>query len=227
MEFSPAKMFLSEQRSLIGNNRYSAHCIFDEQKEPFGNLYLFNEDVLNAAAEVEMMTAFPSYVILIPVTGELLCKDNAGRVSDVDAGKVLISRKAAGESFKVMNMYEEGAIHFLHLQINEMSLTTVPFTSINSFGLDNFRNNLFDITQPVADNMPFRICIGQFGGREKGVFKAAGLCSLLFAFVISGAFEIEDRLLHPGDGLAMWKIGAIEMEALSSDATLLIVEMDT
>lgn len=226
MQFSPAKIFLSEQRSLIGNSHYTAHCIFDEQKEPFGNLYLFNEEVLNAAAEAEMMTAFPSYVVLIPVTGALLYKDQTGCVSDLDAGQVLISRKAAGESFKVMNTYEEGAIHFLHLQIKDMSLPGAPFTSIHSFGLDNFRNNLFDITQSVADNMPFRICIGQFGGREKAVFKAADLRSLLFAFVISGAFEMEDRLLQPRDGLALWEIGQAELEALSNNATLIILEVE-
>lgn len=225
MNFSPAKIFLSEQRSLIGNSRYTAHCTFNEEKEPFGNLYLFNDEVLNPGAEVEIVTAFPCYVILIPVTGELLYKDQDGCVSELDAGQVLVTRKAAGESFKVTNVYEEEAIHFLHLQAKDVGLPGTPFTSINSFGLDKFRNNLFDITQSVADNMPFRICIGQFGGREKAVFKAADLRSCVFSFVISGAFEIEDRLLHPRDGLAMWEVCQIEMKALSNDATVVVVEL--
>lgn len=225
MSFSPATIFLSEQRSLIGDSRYTAHCTFHTQNETFADLYLFNDEVLNAGADVEMITAFPSYIMLIPVTGELLYKDHSGAVSDLDAGQVLISRKAAGESFKVMNVYEEEAIHFLHIQVKDMAVAGAPFTVINNFGLETFRNNFSDITQSVAEKIPFRVCIGQFGGREKAVFKAADLRSFLFSFVISGAFEMEERLLQPRDGLALWDLQHAELEALSNDATMLVVEL--
>jgi redox-sensitive bicupin YhaK (pirin superfamily) len=46
----------------------------------------------------------------------------------------------------------------------------------------------------------------------------------LFVFVIEGAFEVEGRLLHERDSLALWETGKAEMEALSNDAIILVIE---
>lgn len=209
----PATIFLGEQRSVMNN----AYCTF---KKPFGNLYLFNEEVLAADSEKTFIITEPAYVILIPVTGELLYQG----MNDLDVGQVLISKKAAGENFCVKNRYEEDVIQFMHIQIKAPAGEN--FTSTARFGLGEFQNNFFDITQSVAENIPFRISMVQLGGRKKAVYKAADLRSLLFSFVLSGAFEIEDRLLHPKDGLALWKIGEVEMEALSNEALVLVIEME-
>jgi len=37
-------------------------------------------------------------------------------------------------------------------------------------------------------------------------------------------FEAEGRLLHERDGLALWDTVEIEMEALSNDAIILLIE---
>lgn len=225
MEFSPAKIFLSEQRSQVGDSKYTAHCTFNEYKETFGNLYLFNDEVLAASAEVKMTTAFPAFVVLIPVTGELLYKGKDGAVCDLDVGQVLISRKGAGEHFHVMNMYDDETIHFLHIQIMDPVIDGPAFTILTHFDPEKFRNRFVSAIDGLAEEIPFCISIGQFGGREKAMFRSSDLRSGLFSFVISGAFELEDRLLQPRDGLALWDIDQVELEALSNDATLLIVEV--
>ena len=46
-----------------------------------------------------------------------------------------------------------------------------------------------------------------------------------FAFVIEGAFELEGRLLHARDGLALWNLEKIEWEALSGGAILLVLQV--
>lgn len=46
----------------------------------------------------------------------------------------------------------------------------------------------------------------------------------LFIFVIEGAFEVQGRLLHARDGLALWDIEAAEMEVLSNDAVIMVIE---
>jgi len=44
-------------------------------------------------------------------------------------------------------------------------------------------------------------------------------------FVLEGAFEAEGRLLHSRDGLALWDTNEIEIEALSNDAIILLIEI--
>jgi hypothetical protein len=43
-------------------------------------------------------------------------------------------------------------------------------------------------------------------------------------FVLNGAFEAKGCLLHERDGLALWDTNEIEMEALSNDAMMLVIE---
>jgi len=42
---------------------------------------------------------------------------------------------------------------------------------------------------------------------------------------LEGAFEVEGRLLHARDGLALWETEKVELEALSNDAIILVMEI--
>jgi len=46
----------------------------------------------------------------------------------------------------------------------------------------------------------------------------------VYVFVIEGAFEVQNRLLHARDGLSLSSATEVEFEALSNDAMLLILE---
>ena len=47
--------------------------------------------------------------------------------------------------------------------------------------------------------------------------------SNVFAFVIDGVFEVQDRLLHARDGLALSNFKAIDFEALSNESVILLI----
>lgn len=57
-----------------------------------------------------------------------------------------------------------------------------------------------------------------------------GLIQLFSAAIQSSyeminSFEIQSRLLHPKDGLAIWNTGEIDFETLSNEAILLLFEV--
>ena len=72
--------------------------------------------------------------------------------------------------------------------------------------------------------LPFALRLGRFMGREEAVYKVQP-GNQLFAFVVAGAFELEGRLLHEKDGLALWDAEEVELEALSNHALVLVVEL--
>ena len=47
----------------------------------------------------------------------------------------------------------------------------------------------------------------------------------VFCFVIEGVFELEERLLYAKDGLALWDSRQADMETLSNDAIVFLVEL--
>ncbi|WP_409034090.1 hypothetical protein [Runella sp.] len=68
--------------------------------------------------------------------------------------------------------------------------------------------------------------MGKFGGREEGIYTVRNPeRNGVFIFVIEGAFEVQNRLLHPRDGLSLTHVTEVEFEALSNDAILLVLEV--
>jgi hypothetical protein len=66
--------------------------------------------------------------------------------------------------------------------------------------------------------------VGRFKGRGENGYSLSP-SSALYSFVLAGVFEIDGRLLHERDGIALWATDKIEMEALSNDAILLTIEL--
>lgn len=212
---SKGKIFLSEERGLNelswfrSYNTFNFGQYYNEHKTPFGALYVFNEDTLAGGRSITMQVAEDSDIILIPVVGAVSCDGNL-----VEAGQTQFLSKAAGTSFSITNPYETELVKFLQLWI-KVPGTTAP--ALTSFDLDADKNKLVEINN--------RVLTGKFDGREEAVYKISQPGNGLFAFVIEGEFEVQYRLLQPGDSLALWEIDKVELEALSNDAIILIIEM--
>jgi hypothetical protein len=82
-------------------------------------------------------------------------------------------------------------------------------------------NELVMITDEEA---PYFISVGKFNGRGEAIYQRRGGDTGIFIYVMRGAFEAEGRLLHEQDGLAIWDVDKIEMEALSNGALVCLVE---
>ncbi len=91
------------------------------------------------------------------------------------------------------------------------------------FDFEKNQNQLIEIIS--SSKLPFKLSAGIFTGREEAVYELKHLHSKFYCFVIDGAFEIEGRLLHARDGLALWNTKTVELEALSNNAIVLVIEI--
>ncbi|MEZ4900467.1 MAG: hypothetical protein R2822_01180 [Spirosomataceae bacterium] len=66
--------------------------------------------------------------------------------------------------------------------------------------------------------------IGQYNGREEGLYNLTNTQHGIFVFVIEGVFEVQNRLLHARDGLSLQNVASIDFEALSNEAILVLLE---
>jgi redox-sensitive bicupin YhaK (pirin superfamily) len=67
--------------------------------------------------------------------------------------------------------------------------------------------------------------IGQFDGRQKGELSLSNNHKDILVYVVDGAFEVQDRLLHAEDALLLNSVDVVDFEALSNEAILLIFEL--
>ena len=226
-KLSPGQIHLADQRGFTETDelqRYSSFnygTFINEHRKPLGKLSVFNDEVLAAGKTTWFQADKAGYAVFIPITGELLLQ-NANRDSRIiDVGEVYMHHAFPGEVLKLVNRYGEDKINYLCFFID----CETAYSDNQTFNFDfaETRNELIAIAQEQIA-LPFRLSIGMFAGR------AEALCQLnknsfFYAFVIAGAFEVQGRLLHQRDGLALWQQQETELEALSNNAVILTLEL--
>jgi hypothetical protein len=160
-----------------------------------------SDETLAARAHIEHSNN--STTLTIPLVGEVVC--NSERISP---GQAMVFRG----DVVIANPYEKELINYLIIKTDvEESL------GILSFDLDSNINTL----RPVVES----IQIGKFNGRQDSIYKPATGANGVLVFVIEGAFEAQNRLLHPRDGLTLLNATEVELEALSNEAMVMMIDL--
>lgn len=219
------QIYLSEQRGCTDRSWYrSFHTFnygsyFNEDKTAFGTLLVFNEDTLAAGKAIEIDPEEDTEVIILPVAGGIEFKNPEGFVDYLTPGHAQVLRKDERGPYQLLNPYGVESIHFLVMTFRKET-GSQPKTRQYAFDPDH-KNELLSVYQ----NTGSWVSIGKYTGREDGIYTLKDEGHGVFAFVLQGAFEVQERLLQPKDGLALWGMEAVEFEALSNDAILLLIEV--
>ncbi|MFT3702586.1 MAG: pirin family protein [Agriterribacter sp.] len=234
MEQSKGKIFLSGERGhnetshLRSYNTFNFGNFFNPYKSALGDLYVLNDDTLAGGHSIKMHIDQDAYLILIPVVGVIDYKDSYGNTSFVSAGEIQLTPVNKGCIVDITNPYEETLVNYLHLRIKSSNNGLLRLPLKVDFDITQYRNELLSIT-PTPGNgknkIPFNISIVKLEGRREVIYKMRNSLHVFYAYVIEGAFEVQGRLLHSRDGLALWDVQDIEAEALSNDAILLVIEL--
>ena len=90
--------------------------------------------------------------------------------------------------------------------------------------VDNTLLPLFPLDDTDSQYQGF---IGRYAGRAEDRYQPRERKNGVFVFVLSGVFEVQNRLLHQRDGLSLTNVqnGEVDFEALSNDAVLLLLEV--
>jgi redox-sensitive bicupin YhaK (pirin superfamily) len=225
------KMFLAGERGLNETawlrswNTFNFGKYYNENKQPVGDVYVLNDDMLDGGRSLSMLVEEDSYIILLPVAGAIAYKDTAKNESLLAAGQVQVAYTAKGTTFEITNPFKEELVNFLQIWIRA-DKKMVPSSCVSTYDVNEFQNSLIKISPQRLNSLvlPFSVSIGEFAGRGETTYQTTEQTKFLFVFVLAGAFEAEGRLLHERDGLALWGAGEIEMEALSNDAVILLIE---
>lgn len=232
-----ARIYLADQRSHSQNDWLSCYhtfnegAYFHESRTPFGNLHLLNDTTLKAGHTLWQKVAYDSLVLLLPVVGGLTYKANSAKQGKTAEGTYFVEAEEAylfalpqGAMYSVSNPFENDWVKFLHIGLCPAG----PYQNGKiSFKAHQYKNKLFSLLADKNDTPPPSsqdILIGNFDGREKGVFTSKHAATNIFVFVIEGAFEVQNRLMEQRDGLALYEANTFDFEALSNNAILLIIE---
>lgn len=227
MELSPGKIYLAEQRGLLENEvhrRYSTFNFaefYNEHKQAFGRLCVFNDEILPAGGRLSQKTITEGFLLIIPITGAVIVKLDELEL-EADAGQVFLTSINAKTNYELINPFPAHWVNFLHIEIRADSLIQ-PYVQLFNFDVETNKNQMIDIID--HKQLPFSLYTGRFNGREEMLYPVRQSNNQIFAFSIAGAFELQNRLIHERDGLALWDTKQVDAEALSNGALLLLIAL--
>lgn len=230
MKQTPGKIFLADQRGRLETAQFRRFCTFSfgayaaAHKEPFGALLAVNEETLAGGHAVALPAAQAAHVLVLPLTGAVRVGPSA-RAAEVAVEEMYLLAVPAGGTAHFANPYAADPVAFLHVWLAADAAEMLPGHRF-SFAAAHLANQLLELVPgaPGAPH-PFRASLGRFAGRAEAVYSLPRPGARFFAFVLAGAFEVAGRLLHARDGLALWDAPAVELEALSHDALVLVLEV--
>lgn len=229
---TPGKIFLAEERGLAESDRFRRHSTFSfggfahPHKGPFGWLFGLNEETLAGGHTVEFAVAEASQVLLLPITGSVAASAFGPHASEtlVEAGETLLLTLPAGNTLRLRNPFGSELVSFLHIWLRTDEAAIASVAPLVGFDFEQLENRLLPL-RPERPHEPVAMSLGRFAGRHEAVYQLRSPAGSAFVFVLAGAFEVESRLLHAKDGLALWDVAEVELEALSNDALLLVLEL--
>lgn len=231
LDRSEGKIYLASQRACAETDSFRSFNTFlpveasqAAGNESFGPLYLWSDDTLAGGASLAFTTSHAAELLLLPVVGAARYHDDRGTDCLVVAGEIQRLFVAKGTRLEIGNPFENELVNIIQVWL-KVQPHTLPVVECCPFDIDNSRNRLVGL---FSVGGTYRACwrasIGKFSGRSDCSY-AIGERNGVFAFVLQGAFEVQYRLLEARDGLAIWNTKQIELEALSEEAIIFILEI--
>lgn len=227
---NPAQIFKAQRRGLSETPNHRLHATFnfedfsDPSRHPFGILSALNDETLEAKQHIERILPANTVVMIVPLAGAAECQFTGGEVQVIVPGEAFTYYTSQNSMLSVRNPYDESLINFLYIAFSEtiVSDTLLPERYLIAQADLSEKNTFHKLFDAILNSLSVRI--GIFGGREEAYYSPTNIGNGVFAFVIAGAFEIQGRLLEERDGMALWNTGEIDVEALSENAILLLIE---
>ena len=189
---------------------------------PVRTLEVLNDETLMPECSCALQVDKFCQVILLPVVGAIEVEEKGREPRFVNSGEVLFLLASPDKHYTITNPYPDEAVNYLQIRINDGEFLSTPMSLSGitvQFDLSE-KNVLFPVRGYNGSSA--HLFIGQYDGREEGIFTSWNADHSAFIFVIEGAFEVQNRLLERRDGLALGNADAIEFEALSNGAILLV-----
>jgi quercetin 2,3-dioxygenase len=221
----PATIYLSSQRGCTQSDWFRSYRTFNfgnyqnEYRKSFMQLSAFNDETLKSQHTIGYIADHDSSIFLLPVVGGIHYRVGEGQELFLDVGESVLLPVQKGEYLKITNPYNNELVNYIHawFTTEKGSVDAIQTT----MDIDRSHNGMITLFETPA----IAGYLGKFSGRIDYSFTPKNPGASIFAFVIEGAFEFQNRLLEHRDGFSISGCRNIEFEALSNDAIILVLEV--
>ena len=201
---------------------------YNPERMHFGVLRVLNDDTVAAGMGFGTHPHENMEIISIPLEGDLEHQDSMGNTTVIRNGDIQVMSAGTGIRHSEYNKSKDQAVKFLQIWIFPNKKDVAPRYDQITLNLEDRKNKLQQILSPNADNEGVWIHqdawfhIGKLDQGNKQVYTVKKQGSGVYVFVLSGKLNVNGQELNSRDGLGLWEISELQIEANSSAEILLL-----
>jgi redox-sensitive bicupin YhaK (pirin superfamily) len=203
---------------------------YNPERMHFGVLRVLNDDTVQGGMGFGTHPHDNMEIISIPLEGDLEHKDSMGNVAVIRNGDVQVMSAGTGIQHSEKNKNGQQQVKFLQIWVFPNKRNVEPRYDQVTLDPADRKNKLQQILSPnpndagvwIHQDAWFHLTELDKGKDVKYNIKKAG--NGVYAFVLSGDVTINGQALHRRDGLGIWDVSSLQIEA-DSHAELLLMEV--
>lgn len=197
----------------------------------FGALRVLNDDSVSGGMGFGEHPHDNMEIISIPLEGDLEHKDSMGNTTVIRNGDIQVMSAGTGIYHSEYNRNKDATVKFLQIWVFPNKKNVTPRYDQITLNVADRHNQLQQILSPNAADAGVWIHqdawfhIGKFDQDFSVDYSIKKAGNGLYAFVLSGSFEIDGQVLQTRDGLGIREADAVSLKALSPNAKILLMEV--
>lgn len=204
---------------------------YNPERVHFGMLRVLNDDTVQAGQGFGTHPHNDMEIVSIPLEGDLEHKDSMGNVTVIKHGDVQVMSAGTGVYHSEYNHNKDRLVKFLQIWVFPNKKGVNPRYDQITLDVNERRNKFQQVVSPNADDEGVWVHqdawfhLGQFDKDFSLNYDIKKKGNGVYAFVLSGEFEVNGQKLEARDGFGMWELDSFNVKALTQDAEILLMEV--
>lgn len=196
----------------------------------FGVLRVLNDDQVSAGKGFGRHPHDNMEIISIPLQGDLEHKDSMGNLAVIKEGDVQVMSAGTGVFHSEYNRNEDKDVKFLQIWVFPKQKNVTPRYDQISIREIEKENEFYQVLSPSADDQGVWIhqdawfSLGKFEQGKTDQYTVHKPGNGMYAFVLEGEVEIAGEKLSKRDGMGVWDVDSIDVNA-TQNARVLLMEV--
>lgn len=213
---------------LKSHHTFSFANYYNPERVHFGMLRVLNDDTVAGGTGFGTHPHDNMEIITIPLKGALAHKDSMGNSAVIQHGEVQVMSAGSGITHSEFNAHETDPVELLQIWVFSNKKEVTPRYDQIQLNLNARHNKLQQILSPNPNDEGvwiYQEAWFHLSNMDKGVqleyqLKKEG--NGVYVFVIKGDLKIDDQILNERDGLGVWDVNRLTLEAQSEVEVLLM-----
>ncbi len=227
----------ADSRGVANHGWLNSHHTFsfanyhNPERMHFGVLRVLNDDIVDAGMGFGTHPHDNMEIISIPLEGDLEHKDSMGNVTVIKNGDIQVMSAGTGITHSEYNKNKDQKVKFLQIWLFPNKRNVAPRYDQITLNVSDRHNKLQQILSPNTDddgvwiNQDAWFSMGKLDKDFSLDYTLKNKTNGVYAFVLKGDVTINDQALNERDGLGIWDIESLDIQANTQDAEILLMEV--